>query len=85
MRTDSAGNVVSDVLGGRTFSEWLLTMGENRLPCVDNEYVECPPSMMIHNGGNNGEENNGSAKLIDHVYLRILQEVGVADHDFLSE
>ena len=62
MHTDNVGNAISNELGVHTFSEWLLAMGENHLPCIDNEYVDWSQSLIIRGNGGDNEKNNGCAK-----------------------
>ena len=54
-------------LGGLTFTDWLLALGEHRLSSEPGGYIKCPKSMIIQQR----DEEHGRASLIERVYLRI--------------
>ncbi len=47
MRTGVNGHVTCEKFGGHTLSKLLIALGEFRFQCVDEGYVQCPPSMII--------------------------------------
>lgn len=64
MRARNAPPTTGADLDGRTFSDWLLALGEDRLQSAHEGYVKCPPNMIVRHS----DEDQGHALLIDCMY-----------------
>jgi ATP-dependent DNA helicase PIF1 len=67
-------HVVHNDLNDHTFVQWLLNLGEKKLPSVEDEFVRCPASTLL----------NGKS-LINAIYLGI-GDVGIGtSREYMSE
>ena len=64
MRTQDVSAQQNAELGGLTFADWLLALGEDRLSSEPGGYIKCPKSMIVQQR----DEEHGRASLIDRVY-----------------
>ena len=67
MRTQDVSAQENAELGGLTFADWLLPLGEDRLSSEPGGYIKCPKSMIVQHR----DEEHGRASLIERVYLGI--------------
>ena len=54
-------------LGGLTFVDWLLALGEDRLSSEPGGYIKCPKSMIVQQS----DEEHGRSSLIERVYAEL--------------
>ena len=64
MRTQYVSAQENAELGGLTFADWLLALGEDRLSSEPGGYIKCPKSMIVQQR----DEEYGRASLIERVY-----------------
>ena len=64
MRTQDVSAQENAELGGLTFADWLLALGEDRLSSEPGGYIKCPTSMIVQQR----DEEHGRASLIERVY-----------------
>ena len=64
MRTQDVSAQQNAELGGLTFADWLLALGEDRLSSEPGGYIKCPKSMIVQQR----DEEHGRASLIERVY-----------------
>jgi hypothetical protein len=87
MQTGINGHAACEEFSDCTFSEWLIALSEDCLQCVNGGYVQCPPNMIIKcvPFPTNGQQDNGRACFIDHVYPGICGGNQIARREFLAE
>ena len=47
MRAQDVSPLEDVELGGLTFADWLLALGEDRLSSEHDGYIKCPKSMIV--------------------------------------